>query len=271
MHCRGGTGNRCLRARAAVWTGGRIGACVQRAESDERAWPTEVSRHLSVTHLRVAIVRAYFDLCNNAPSLRLRTFRFSVAIPPPPSRGCPRRRNAPTRPRRCSAAQRPPRSRTQSARPEKAPCRAPSGGRAPPRSARKLADISMPGTHRWCSWPVPGTFRRTILLGGGRGLSPPRVPGDAVDALRRTVSPATTAGGAAFRLRAVEPRPATHRGPRASRWNRDGGTGARQRPATARHADDVRPTGLSPVGWCGWASLGSCGPISSTVLPWPER
>ena len=25
------------------------------------------------------------------------------------------------------------------------------------RSARKLADISMPGTHRWCSWPVPGT------------------------------------------------------------------------------------------------------------------
>ena len=41
--------------------------------------------------------------------------------PPPPSRGCPRRRSAPTRPRRFSAAHRPPRSRTQSARPERAP------------------------------------------------------------------------------------------------------------------------------------------------------
>ena len=67
--------------------------------------------------------------------------------------------------------------------------------------------------------------------------------GDTVDALRRTVSPAATAWGAAFRLRAVEPRPATRRCPRESRRNRDGGTGARQRPATARHADDVRPTG----------------------------
>ena len=48
------------------WTGGRIGACVQRAESDERAWPAEVSGHRSVTKLRVAIVRTNFDLCNNA-------------------------------------------------------------------------------------------------------------------------------------------------------------------------------------------------------------
>ena len=47
-----------------------------------------------------------------------------------------RRRYAPTRPRRCNATPRPPRSRTQSARPERALCRAPSGGRAPPRSAR---------------------------------------------------------------------------------------------------------------------------------------
>ena len=45
----------------------RIGACVQRAQSNDRAWSTRVVRDRSVTNLRVGALGASFDLRNNAP------------------------------------------------------------------------------------------------------------------------------------------------------------------------------------------------------------
>ena len=44
----------------------RIGACVQRAQSNDRAWSTRVVRDRSVTNLRVGALGASFDLHNNA-------------------------------------------------------------------------------------------------------------------------------------------------------------------------------------------------------------
>ena len=44
----------------------RIGACVQRAQSNDRAWSTRVVRDRSVTNLRVGALGASFDLRNNA-------------------------------------------------------------------------------------------------------------------------------------------------------------------------------------------------------------
>ena len=46
----------------------RIGACVQRAQSNDRAWSTRVVRDRSVTNLRVGALGASFDLRNNAPA-----------------------------------------------------------------------------------------------------------------------------------------------------------------------------------------------------------
>ena len=46
----------------------RIGACVQRAQSNDRAWSTRVVRDRSVTNLRVGALGASFDLRNNAAS-----------------------------------------------------------------------------------------------------------------------------------------------------------------------------------------------------------
>ena len=43
----------------------RIGACVQRAQSNDRAWSTRVVRDRSVTNLRVGALGASFDLRNN--------------------------------------------------------------------------------------------------------------------------------------------------------------------------------------------------------------
>ena len=48
----------------------RIGACVQRAQSNDRAWSTRVVRDRSVTNLRVGALGASFDLRNNARDLR---------------------------------------------------------------------------------------------------------------------------------------------------------------------------------------------------------
>ena len=50
----------------------RIGACVQRAQSNDRAWSTRVVRDRSVTNLRVGALGASFDLRNNASSCRRR-------------------------------------------------------------------------------------------------------------------------------------------------------------------------------------------------------
>ena len=47
----------------------RIGACVQRAQSNDRAWSTRVVRDRSVTNLRVGALGASFDLRNNALDL----------------------------------------------------------------------------------------------------------------------------------------------------------------------------------------------------------
>ena len=47
----------------------RIGACVQRAQSNDRAWSTRVVRDRSVTNLRVGALGASFDLRNNAVNL----------------------------------------------------------------------------------------------------------------------------------------------------------------------------------------------------------
>ena len=44
----------------------RISACVQRAQSNDRAWSTRVVRDRSVTNLRVGALGASFDLRNNA-------------------------------------------------------------------------------------------------------------------------------------------------------------------------------------------------------------
>ena len=44
----------------------RIGACVPRAQSNDRAWSTRVVRDRSVTNLRVGALGASFDLRNNA-------------------------------------------------------------------------------------------------------------------------------------------------------------------------------------------------------------
>ena len=44
----------------------RIGACVQCAQSNDRAWSTRVVRDRSVTNLRVGALGASFDLRNNA-------------------------------------------------------------------------------------------------------------------------------------------------------------------------------------------------------------
>ena len=44
----------------------RIGACVQRAQSNDRAWSTRVVRDRSVTNLRVGALGASVDLRNNA-------------------------------------------------------------------------------------------------------------------------------------------------------------------------------------------------------------
>ena len=44
----------------------RIGACVQRAQSNDRAWSTRVVRDRSVMNLRVGALGASFDLRNNA-------------------------------------------------------------------------------------------------------------------------------------------------------------------------------------------------------------
>ena len=52
----------------------RIGACVQRAQSNDRAWSTRVVRDRSVTNLRVGALGASFDLRNNAP----KSARFTV-------------------------------------------------------------------------------------------------------------------------------------------------------------------------------------------------
>ena len=48
----------------------RIGACVQRAQSNDRAWSTRVVRDRSVTNLRVGALGASFDLRNNATCRR---------------------------------------------------------------------------------------------------------------------------------------------------------------------------------------------------------
>ena len=45
----------------------RISACVQRAQSNDRAWLTRVVRDRSVTNLRVGALGASVDLRNNAP------------------------------------------------------------------------------------------------------------------------------------------------------------------------------------------------------------
>ena len=49
----------------------RIGACVQRAQSNDRAWSTRGVRDRSVTNLRVGALGASFDLRNNASWNRL--------------------------------------------------------------------------------------------------------------------------------------------------------------------------------------------------------
>ena len=51
----------------------RIGACVQRAQSNDRAWSTRVVRDRSVTNLRVGALGASFDLRNNATICRRRS------------------------------------------------------------------------------------------------------------------------------------------------------------------------------------------------------
>ena len=69
--------------------------------------------------------------------------------------------------------------------------------------------------------------------------------------------------------------PLSHVLPRPAALVHHGGIGTAAQGLASGRPQLVMPmtstNWTTPVGWCGWASLGSCGPVSSTVLPWPER
>ena len=77
----------------------RIGACVQRAQSNDRAWSTRVVRDRSVTNLRVGALGASFDLRNNAADSSPRRGDRSPSGTGWPRRGAGRHPSPPSRPR----------------------------------------------------------------------------------------------------------------------------------------------------------------------------
>ena len=66
----------------------RIGACVQRAQSNDRAWSTRVVRDRSVTNLRVGALGASFDLRNNAANKSLELDIEDILFRPPGRPSC---------------------------------------------------------------------------------------------------------------------------------------------------------------------------------------
>ena len=74
-------------------------SCVQRAQSNDRAWSTRVVRDRSVTNLRVGALGASFDLRNNAADSSPRRGDRSPSGTGWPRRGAGRHPSPPSRPR----------------------------------------------------------------------------------------------------------------------------------------------------------------------------